>query len=159
MTSTITPPCITAYVICHTPDGPRYLLIRRCCGGYLNGTWQMVTGGTMEGETASQTALREIEEETGLIPTKLYSADAVETFYLHAQNKIILVPVFVAFVEEMEVRLAAQEHDVYEWLPFEESKKRLVWAEQQRIIAHVHERFVLKNPDDILLIDISHHPI
>jgi 8-oxo-dGTP pyrophosphatase MutT (NUDIX family) len=69
-----------------------------------------------------------------------------------AQNKIILVPVFIAFVEEMNVRLSPSEHDRYEWLPFEEAKKRLVWAEQQRIIAHIHERFVLKKPDDLFLI-------
>lgn len=152
MTSSIIPPCITAYVICLTSEGPRYLLIRRCCGGYLNGTWQMVTGGTIEGETAVQTALREIQEETGLAPVKLYSADAVETFFLHSQNRVIFVPVFVAFVEEMNVQLSTEEHDTYEWLPFEEAKIRLVWAEQRRIIEHVHGLFVIRNPNNLLLI-------
>ena len=112
----------------------------------------MVTGGTIEGETAVQTAIREIQEETGLTPAKLYSADAVETFFLHSQNKVIVVPVFVAFVEEMNVQLCSEEHDTYAWLSFEEAKTRFVWAEQRRIIVHVHELFVLKNPDNRLLI-------
>lgn len=116
----------------------------------------MVTGGTIEGETAVQTALREIREETGLVPVKFYSADAVETFYLHSQNKIIFVPVFVAFVEEMNVQLCADEHDAYEWLPFEEAKTRLVWAEQRRIIAHVHELFAIRNPNNLLSIDLPY---
>ena len=155
MISSITPPCITTYVICHTSDGPRYLLIRRCCGGYLNGTWQMVTGGTIEGEVAVQTALREIQEETGLTPVKLYSADAVETFFLHSQNKVIFVPVFVAFVEETNVQLCVDEHDAYEWLPFEEARNKLVWAEQRRIISHIHETCVMRSPNELLRLEIN----
>lgn len=107
-----------------------------------------------EDETAIETAIREIKEETGLIPLKLYSADAVETFYLHSLNKIIFVPVFVAFVKETNVQLCANEHDAYEWLPFEEARLRLVWAEQRRIIEHVHELFVMKQPNNLLLIDV-----
>ncbi len=159
MASFINPMCISAYVICLTSEGPRYLIIRRCCGGYLNGSWQMVTGGIAKGETASQAAYREIQEETGLIPSSLYSADAVETFYLHHQNKVIFAPVFVAFVKTMNVQLSAEEHDAYEWLSFEEARKRLIWAEQQRTIVAVHKRFGLKKPEDLLLIDIAYtHP-
>jgi dihydroneopterin triphosphate diphosphatase len=153
MSSSLQPPCITAYVIHLSGNGPRYLLIRRSCGGYLNGTWQMVTGGIMEGETAIQTAFREIEEETGCTPTKLYSADAVETFYLHAQNKIVLVPVFVAFTDSMNVTLCPEEHNAYEWLPFEEAQQRLVWAEQKRIIAHIHVSFCQTEPNRMLLLE------
>ena len=150
MVSFVTPLCITAYIIRRTSDGARYLLIRRCSKDYLFGTWQMVTGRTNEGETAVAAALREIQEETGLIPSQFYTGDAVETFYLPHENRTIFVPVFVAFVEEMNVRLSPSEHDAYEWLPFEEARKRLVWAEQQRIIALIHERFVLKTPHELL---------
>jgi dATP pyrophosphohydrolase len=113
----------------------------------------MVTGGIHDGETAIQTAFREIEEETGCIPAKLYSADAVETFFLHSQNKIVWVPVFVAFVNDMNVRLCPEEHDAYEWLTFEEAQKRLVWAEQRRIIAHIHEHFGMAEPSPMLLLE------
>ncbi|HSW87108.1 MAG TPA: NUDIX domain-containing protein [Rhabdochlamydiaceae bacterium] len=150
MTSFITPLFISAHVVCKTQEGPRYLLLKRC-GKYLTGTWQMVTGGVLEGENAMQAARREIQEETGLTPDKLYSADAVETFYMPTINKIAFVPVFVAFVEKMHVRLSPDEHDAFEWLSFEEAKKRLVWSEQQRCIIVVHERFVLSRPNDLLL--------
>ena len=149
MTSFITPHCISAYVICHTSEGARYLLIRRC-GKYLPGTWQMISGGIENGETATQAALREIQEESGLVPYALYSADAVETFYIQSQDKITFVPVFVAFVENMEVTLSPKEHDAYEWLPFEEAKEKLVWAEQRRVMAHIHESCVLKPPNELL---------
>jgi dihydroneopterin triphosphate diphosphatase len=150
----VTPLCISAYVIHRINKEPRYLLIHRCCGGYLNGTWQMVTGKVEKNETAIQTALREIKEETGLIPQKLYSADAVETFFIHSLNRIIFVPVFVAFVDTTKVQLS-DEHDRYEWLVFEEAINRLEWAEQRRIIAHIHEQFILKEPKELLRIQDS----
>jgi|EndMetStandDraft_9_1072997.scaffolds.fasta_scaffold127344_2 dATP pyrophosphohydrolase len=149
MQTFVTPPCITAYIIRLASDGPKYLLIRRCCGGYLNGTWQMVTGATDPGETAVQAALREIKEETGLSPTRFYTADAVETFFIHSRNKTLFVPVFVAFVDEQNVQLCPAEHDAYEWLSFEEAREKLVWTEQQRIIQHVQDRFVLREPNPL----------
>lgn len=153
MSAFLTPQCISAFVICRTPDGPRYLLIRRC-GQYLPGTWQMVTGGILEQETAIQAALREIKEETGLVPTQLYCADAVETFYMQSVDKITFAPVFVAFVEEMTVELSPSEHDAYEWVAFEEAKKRLVWSEQRRVLAQVHDSFILNDPHPLLVCPI-----
>ncbi|MBS3904960.1 MAG: NUDIX domain-containing protein [Simkania sp.] len=158
MTSFIAPHCISAYVIRQTSDGPLYLLIRRC-GSYLPGTWQMVTGGILDGETAAQAALREIQEETSLTPTKLYCADAVETFYMQSQDKITFVPVFIAFVDTMDVRLAPSEHDAFVWLSFEEAKQRLVWAEQKRVLTQIHESCVLKAPDDLLLAKMDSPPV
>lgn len=112
----------------------------------------MVTGKIEKGETSPQAALREIREETGLKPTKLYCADAVETFYMQVRDQITIGPVFVAFVDQMDVRLSPNEHDAYEWLPFEEARKRLAWAEQRRTIVQVHECFVLQTPDDLHLV-------
>lgn len=151
--TTITPYCISAYVICKTQEGPRYLLIRRC-GKYLPGTWQMVSGGIEKGETAPQTAAREIQEETGLVPFAIYSADAVETFYMECNDKINFVPVFVAFVENQNVILSPKEHDAFEWLTVDEAKDRLVWSEQRRVISQIHETFVLKNPNELLRVTL-----
>lgn len=154
-TQFISPYCISAFIIHKSQEGSQYLLIRRC-GKYLNGTWQMVTGGIHKGETAPQTALREIQEETGLIPDRLYSADAVETFYMSSQDQIVHVPVFVALVDQrMPITLSPSEHDAYEWVSFEEAKKRLEWSEQKRILEHVHKEFVLKNPNEINRIDMA----
>ena len=154
MISSIAPHCISAYVVCQTSEGPRYLLIRRC-GKYLPGTWQMVSGGIESGETAMQAALREIQEETGLIPRALYSADAVETFYMPSHDKITFVPVFVAFVEDLDISLSPQEHDVYEWLSFEDARDRLVWAEQRRVIYHIHNTCVMQEPNELLRMEIN----
>lgn len=152
MHSFIDPYAISVYIIHHD----KYLLIRRC-GKYLPETWQMVTGAIHQGETAWEAAVREVKEETGLIPSRLYSADAVETFYMKILDKITCVPVFVAFVNEPEeVQLALDEHDAYEWLSYEQAKERLVWAEQKRVLGQIHENFILKEPSIHYLIDKDH---
>ncbi len=46
----------------------------------LVGEWCQVSGSIEEGETAWQAALRELNEETGLKPGALYSADTCEQF-------------------------------------------------------------------------------
>lgn len=151
MTSFIKPHCVSVHIVRQTSDGPRYLLIRRC-GKTLTGTWQMVTGGIEKGETAPQAAFREIQEETGLVPASLYSADTVETFYMATIDQITFVPVFVAFVQDHNVTLSPTEHDAQEWLPFEKAHERLAWSEQRRALEHIHHRFVLKTPDPLLLL-------
>ncbi len=148
MISFVAPHCVSVFIVCQA----RYLLLRRC-GKYLPGTWQMVSGGVLKGETAPQAALREIQEETSLVPRELYSADAVETFYMKSCDKITFVPVFVAFVDTMDVILSPKEHDAYEWLSFEEARGRLAWSEQRRIIAQIHETSVLQRPNELLRVE------
>src|SRR5690349_21301532 len=77
---------------------PRMLLLRRAKHQLL-GEWCHIAGGIEEGETAWQTALREIGEETGLVVARLFSADCNEQFYEAARNVFTLVPVFVAYVD------------------------------------------------------------
>ena len=148
MTSFIDPHAISVYVI----HAGKYLLLRRC-GKYLNGTWQMISGGIHPGEKSWEAAMREIKEETGLIPEKLYSADAVETFYTKFADKITFVPVFVALIAHPQnILLSPSEHDAYEWLSNEQAKERLVSSEQRRILTHIHENFLLKEPQALCLI-------
>jgi dihydroneopterin triphosphate diphosphatase len=152
MTSFISPHCVSAYLICKKQKKNSYLLIRRSCD-YLNGSWQMVSGKIEPGETAWQAALRELQEETGLTPNKFFSADIVETFYLQNSDKVAFVPVFVGFIDNPEKpRLEPTEHDAYEWLSFEEAFERLLFLEQKRIITHVQNYFVLREPPAHLLI-------
>ena len=146
------PHCISAYILHKQQPNSKYLLLRRC-GDYLSGTWQMVSGGIEEGETASQAALREVQEETGIEPDAFYSADIVETFYWGIQDRIVFAPVFVALVDTPPpIKLSPKEHDLYEWLSFEQAIERLAWSEQKRALAHIHEQFALKNPPQLLQI-------
>ncbi|HEY2810607.1 MAG TPA: NUDIX domain-containing protein [Rhabdochlamydiaceae bacterium] len=151
--SAIDPQYINTFVVHSQHNGNMYLLLHRC-GTYLHGTWQMVTGHVHEGEKAYDAAIREVREETGLTPNRLYNADAVETFYMKRNDKILFVPVFVAFIDQpdVEIYLSPQEHDDYEWAAYDVALDRLLFAEQKRVLTHVHKNFILNDPNPIHLI-------
>ena len=86
------------------------------------------------GRAPGEAAQRELREETGLAPLRLYNLSRVELFYQHRQDEVALVPVFVAFVApEAEVALSG-EHDRSEWLPVAEAVHRLAWPRERRAL-------------------------
>jgi 8-oxo-dGTP pyrophosphatase MutT (NUDIX family) len=93
-----------------------------------------VHGHIEEGEPPWLAAKRELEEEAGLSPERLYNLSRVETFYQHRLDEVALVPVFVAFVPaDAAVRLG-QEHDRYEWLTAAEAGARFAWPRERRAL-------------------------
>ncbi|MBN2444111.1 MAG: NUDIX domain-containing protein [Spirochaetales bacterium] len=144
-----------AAFICKIEKNICYYLIIRRCSTYLNKNWQMVSGKIEKGETAWQAALREIKEETNIIPNEFYSADLVETFYEINQNCINLVPIFVGFVNEpVTIQLDPKEHDEYKWVTKDEAKEYLEFKNQINAVEHIDTYFIKKKPGDFLRINI-----
>ena len=145
---------ISAYICQKDDSGGRFLLIRRT-SRYLHGTWQQVSGLVEPGEKAWEAALREIREETGLVPDAFYSADFIERFYEVEQNTINLVPVFVGFVDaDASVRLS-HEHSDYMWVASTETDDYLRFSQQRESVAHIQRTFLNNEPSDLLRIDFS----
>ena len=89
---------VDVYVLRRGSGGIECLVLRRAPGGRCPGSWEAVHGHIEDGERPWQAAGRELEEETGLSPERLYNLSRVETFYQHRLDEVALVPVFVAFV-------------------------------------------------------------
>ena len=110
------------------------LTLRRGPEGRCPGSWETVHGHIEPGERPPEAARRELEEETGLTPLRLYNLSRVELFYQHREDEVALVPVFVAFVPDgADVRLSA-EHDRAEWLPPVEAGRRFAWPRECRAL-------------------------
>ncbi len=109
------------------------LLLRRAAGGRCPGVWEVVHGSVEEGERPVETALRELREETGLVPERCYNLSRVEMFYRHRADEIGLIPVFAAFVGAGAVRLSG-EHDAFAWLPLGDARTRLAWPRERRAL-------------------------
>jgi dATP pyrophosphohydrolase len=128
---------VDVYVLRLTGATLECLALRRAPGRRCPGSWETVHGHIEPSELPAGAATRELEEETGLTPVRLYNLSRVELFYQHRADEVSLVPVFAAFVEhEASVRLGA-EHDGFEWLSPEAARLRFAWPRERRALEDI----------------------
>jgi dihydroneopterin triphosphate diphosphatase len=132
--STVRVSLVDVYVLRGVGAALECLLLRRAVGGRCPGSWETVHGHIEGDELPDRAALRELQEETGLIPLKLYNLSRVECFYQHRRDEVALVPVFAALVgAEAPVRVS-EEHDRAEWVPWRDAEARFSWPRERRAI-------------------------
>ena len=122
-----------------------FLLLKRSPVQYYPNLWQMVSGKIKENETAYQTALREIKEETNLTPVKFWAAPTVNSFYSPDNDYICLLPVFAVKVEFNSEVTISKEHTEYRWVSPEEAKKLLAWDGQRKSVDVIVDYFLNRN--------------
>jgi dihydroneopterin triphosphate diphosphatase len=129
------------------------LALRRGAGGRCPGSWESVHGHIEPAEQPAGAAARELEEETGLSPIRLYNLSRVELFYQHRADEVALVPVFAAFVDpQAPVRLGS-EHDGFEWLSPAAAQLRFAWPRERRALDDIQVLLASGNAgpvDDVL---------
>jgi dATP pyrophosphohydrolase len=133
---------LSVLVVIHTPDLQILLLERATHAGF----WQSVTGSQEDGESLTETAVREVEEETGIIAghDALLDWQLTNTFEIFADWRQRYAPgvthniehVFsLAMPKAQPVRLAADEHLNYQWLPWREAAdKCFSWSNRDAIL-------------------------
>ena len=125
---------VDTYAVRGAGERLEVLALRRGTSGRCPGSWETVHGTIESGETPVQASLRELHEETGLAPQKLYNLSRTEAFYQHRTDELALIPVFVAFVApDTPVRLS-DEHDRSEWLRLPDAARRFAWPRERRAL-------------------------
>lgn len=107
----------------------QYLLIRHMNGGH----WAFAKGHVEEGETEIETALREIDEETGLT-VQLNSQFRESISYQPKEDITKEVVYFIAQANTQEVR--RQEIEVLEaqWLPYDQAQELLTYSNDKLLL-------------------------
>lgn len=136
---------VDSYIYRNTDAGPIYLMLKRSTGKHYEHLWQGVAGKIEKDETATQTVIRELEEETGKKPVKMFVADHIASFYDARKDRIQMVPIFGIEVENSEVQLS-EEHSEYKWVSFEEALILLTWKGQKEGLRTVHDE--IRSGDD-----------
>ena len=116
---------VDVLVIRSLPRSWRVLLLRRANKTRSPGSWEPVHGRIEPRERPAAAAVRELREETGFTPDRLYSI-TVNPFYLRQSDTVELAVVFAAFVGSARVQLST-EHDACEWLTVARATKRFSW--------------------------------
>ena len=123
---------VSVLVVVHTPE-LQVLLLERAD---RPGLWQSVTGSQQEGETLSETAVRELKEETGIdavrYPLTDWGKQNQFEIYQHWRHRYapgvthntehvfgLLLP------EPLPVAVEPREHLRFEWLPWREAAEKV----------------------------------
>jgi dATP pyrophosphohydrolase len=125
---------VDVYVLRHAGAALETLVLRRADGGRCPGSWETVHGHIEAGERPADAARRELAEETGLVPERLYNLSRVETFYQHRLDEVALVPVFAALVAAGVEARPGPEHDRLEWLSPAAARARFAWPRERRAL-------------------------
>lgn len=133
---------VSVLVVIHTPGLDVLLLERADRPGF----WQSVTGSQHAGETLTQTAARELHEETGLDAAQHRLVDwgkhNVYEIYPHWRYRYApgithnTEHVFALEVpKDVQIMLAPREHLNYAWLPWREAaEKAFSWSNAEAIL-------------------------
>ena len=133
---------VEAHIFRETENGIEFLLLKRAADQIYPGVWQMVSGKINDNEKAFETSVREIEEETGLTPEKMWVAPKVNSFYSAVSDTICLIPVFAAQVAKDSNVIISAEHSECTWVNPREAKELLAWDGQRRAIDLIEEYYL-----------------
>lgn len=117
---------VEVFIYRKVEDEFEFLLLKRSKDEAFPDIWSVAGGKVRKNEKASDAAIREMHEETGLKAKHFYLVDAVNTFYEISLDVIHIVPVFLSEAEEVDVNLS-EEHSEYKWMKYDEAYEKIFW--------------------------------
>jgi len=106
---------------------PEFLVLQRSDDEDIYpGLWQIVSGGIESGEKTYEAAVREVEEEIGVKPIRLFNTPLTNTFYFYTTDSVNVSPVLAAEVGAVSEVKLSPEHQAFHWLGKEEAISLLV---------------------------------
>ncbi len=137
---------VDVYIVRRAEQHLEFLQLRRAPrpADSLAGTWQPIMGHVESGESAIDTALRELAEEVGLNSgsgdfVAMWALQGVHPYFLASRDAIMLSPRFVAEVSQTWIPKLNAEHDAWRWVPAREVGSSFLWPGQQQACAECIE--------------------
>jgi dATP pyrophosphohydrolase len=113
----------------------RVLVLERAPLARSTGAWEIVHGSIEPGESPVAAARRELREETGLAPERLYTITA-NPFYL-ARHDTLQVSIAFAAVVAAATPVLGPEHSRARWMTFAAARRILAWPRTHDLLRQV----------------------
>ena len=122
-------------LVVHPVTGAAALIGRLDRRGRL--LWSLPKGHIEAGETAEQAAVREVEEETGIIGEVLAPLGTID-FWFVAEDRRVHKTVHHYLMRALGGELSDEDIEVSEvaWVPLNALEGRLAYADERRLIRH-----------------------
>lgn len=102
--------------------------------------WSFPKGHIEQGESAAQTAVREVFEETGLRAEVAEHLGTIAFWFMMDGKRIHkTVEHFLLYARSLELSDADREVDVVEWIPLSEVAARLAYNDERKLLAKALE--------------------
>lgn len=114
--------------------GDEFLLLH-----YESGHWGFPKGNRERGETKLETAIREIEEETGLTDLEFADFEEEIDYFYKKEGKTVYktVTYFLAQSKTKKIKIS-WEHQGFEWLPYEKAVEKLRYQNAKEVLTRAH---------------------
>jgi 8-oxo-dGTP pyrophosphatase MutT (NUDIX family) len=133
---------VEVYVFRRQRGQTQFLLLRRAPGRWLPGVWQPVTGGLRPRERAVRGALREVLEETGLRPRRLWRLESVTAWFDVRREAVRVTILFAMEIGPRETVRLSREHTAHRFVSAREAARRFLWDSQRRALAEVRRQVI-----------------
>lgn len=135
-----------AVIFRKTQSGKEYLLLQhpdkegKRATKPAAGHWDFPKGHLEKGEETLDAVRREVKEETGLTRLDIIPEfKATIRYFVNYDNqkRLKFVAFFLAETRQKKVTIS-WEHQNFAWLPFEEARKRLTYANAKKVFSSAH---------------------
>jgi len=135
---------VSCYIARPTADGTahEFLQLRRAPDDFMGSTWQAIYGQSEKGETPVAAALREIKEETGLVPSEFYRLDQVSVFYIASTDTMWHCIPFCAIVTREQLVVLNDEHDAARWVNIADAERLFMWKDNRDAIRDIQSHIL-----------------
>lgn len=115
----------------------KYLLLR-----YTAGHWDLVKGHVEIGESDKEAAIRECEEETGIIELEFLDFSGDVHYFFRRGEELVSKDViyFYAKTNTKEIKLS-HEHQDFIWLDIDEAIKKITFKSSKEILKKIKLKF------------------
>jgi 8-oxo-dGTP pyrophosphatase MutT (NUDIX family) len=120
-TRTIKEKIVCSGALFYAKSTGRFLLLQKAAGKH-QGTWGLVGGTNVEGETAWQGLQREIQEEIGQQP-KVIKTIPLETFV--SNDQVFNFHTYLCVIQDEFIPVLSDEHAGWAWATIEQAPKPL----------------------------------
>ncbi|TWP52859.1 NUDIX hydrolase [Lentzea tibetensis] len=110
--------------------------------------WSLPKGHIEAGETAEETAVREVAEETGIHSRVLHPLGSIDYWFV-AEDRRVHKTVHHFLLEALGGELSDEDVEVTEvaWVPLGELDERLAYADERRLVRRAAELLAGRSPN------------